>query len=90
MLSQDSVNFLVKNLTSKIEKVNLSGLEIMDEHIELLLKKCNQIKVTFMCPSAELSLAKAQGQSFHFSCFEFGSKMRTISKVSSLSAQRCN
>ena len=55
MLSQDSVNFLVKNLTSKIEKVNLSGLEIMDEHIELLLKKCKQIKVTFMCPNAELT-----------------------------------
>ena len=55
MLSQDSVNFLVQNLTSKIEKVNLSGLEIMDEHIELLLNKCKKIKVTFMCPSTELT-----------------------------------
>ena len=55
MLSQDSVNFLVKNLTSKIEKVNLSGLEIMDEHIELLLEKCKQIKVTFICSSAKLT-----------------------------------
>ena len=68
MLSQDSVNFLVKNLTSKIEKVNLSGLEIMDEHIELLLEKCKQIKVKFMCPSANLSY------NLTFSCLNWDQK----------------
>ena len=45
MLSQDSINFVVNNLKSKIEKLNLSGLEITDEHIEALVKKCKRIKV---------------------------------------------
>ena len=44
MLSPDSINFVAKNLTTKIEKLNLSGLEINDEHMEALVNKCKKIR----------------------------------------------
>ena len=41
---QYSINFLVKNLTPKIEKLGLSELSVNDFHIEVLLSRCNKIK----------------------------------------------
>ena len=43
-LSLSSINFLVENLTPKIEKLGLSELIVCDFHIEVLLSRCNRIK----------------------------------------------
>ena len=42
-LSEDSVNFLVNNMTTTIEKLNLEELKFLkDEHIKTLVKRCTR------------------------------------------------
>jgi len=43
-LSEDSVNFLVNNLTTRVDKLNLEQLKFLkDEHIKTLVKRCTRI-----------------------------------------------
>ena len=43
-LSEDSVNFLVNNLTTTVEKLNLEELKCLkDEYIQTLVKRCSRI-----------------------------------------------
>ena len=45
-LSKDSINFLVNNLTPKVEKLNLGYLQnLKDDHVNNLVTRCN--KLTF-------------------------------------------
>ena len=45
-LSIASINFLVTNLTPKVEKINLGYLwNLKDEHIKVLLTRCNKLSV---------------------------------------------
>ena len=42
-LSEDSVNFLVNNLTTTVEKLNLEELKFLkDEQIKTLVKRCTR------------------------------------------------
>jgi len=42
-LDHDALNQLVSGLSLEIEKVNLGGEDVTDEHIETLVKRCNKI-----------------------------------------------
>ena len=43
-LCEDSIDFLCKNLTTKIEKLNLSGQpHFADEHLRVLVERCNKL-----------------------------------------------
>ena len=45
-LSKDSINFLVKNLTPKVEKLSLGYLKnLKDEHVKALVARCNKLSV---------------------------------------------
>ena len=43
-LKDDDVEFLVKNIPPNVERLNLSGSRIMDDHVKILLVRCNKIK----------------------------------------------
>jgi hypothetical protein len=48
-LSMASINFLVTNLTPKVEKINLGYLwNLKDEHIKVLLARCNKLSVLIL------------------------------------------
>ena len=40
-----NLEFLVKNIPPNVEKLNLSGSQLMDYHVKILLVRCNKIKV---------------------------------------------
>ena len=40
-----SLEFLAMNITPNVEKLNLSHLHVMDDHVKILLRRCNKIKV---------------------------------------------
>ena len=45
-LSKDSINYLVTNLTSKVEKIDLGYLpNLKDEHLKTLVVRCNKLSV---------------------------------------------
>ena len=44
-LSDDDLEFLVKNIPPSVEKLNLSGSRLTDDHLKILLARCNKIKV---------------------------------------------
>ena len=45
-LSKHSINFLVNNLTPKVEKLSLGYLEnLKDEHVKALVARCNKLSV---------------------------------------------
>ena len=49
-LSEESVNYFVSNLTSKVEKLGFGQLEsVRNEHVETLLRRCVQIKELSLC-----------------------------------------
>ena len=43
-LTKGDLEFLVRNIPPKIEKLNLSSSVIIDDHIKILLSRCNEIK----------------------------------------------
>ena len=44
-LKEDSINYLVKNLTTKIERLCLSCAPLKDEQVKVLVSRCNKISV---------------------------------------------
>ena len=45
-LSQDSINFLVNNLTPEVEKLSIGSLRnLKDEHVKALVARCNKLSV---------------------------------------------
>ena len=44
-LKEDSINYLVKNLTTKIERLCLSCTPLKDEQVKVLVSRCNKISV---------------------------------------------
>ena len=48
-LSEHSIKFLVKNLTSKVEKLNLGHLKnITDDHVKTLVERCDKLSVLIL------------------------------------------
>ena len=43
-LTEEDLEFLVKNISPNIEKLNLCSTEILDTHVQILLRRCNKIK----------------------------------------------
>ena len=43
-LTDDCLEFLVKNIPPNVEKLNLRGSRLMDDHVKILLVRCNKIK----------------------------------------------
>ena len=43
-LKDDDLKFLVKNIPPNVEKLNLSGSRLFDNHVKILLARCNKIK----------------------------------------------
>ena len=44
-LKDEDLEFLVKNIAPNVEKLNLSGSRLMDNHVKILLVRCKKIKV---------------------------------------------
>ena len=42
-LSKRSIDFLTKNITKKIQKLSLFGLDVSDENINVLVRRCSQL-----------------------------------------------
>ena len=42
-LSKRSIDFLMKNITRKIKKLSLFGLDVSDENINVLVRRCSQL-----------------------------------------------
>ena len=47
-LSRDDLEFLAKNISTNVEKLNLSYLNFNDYHAKILLSRCNKIKVLIL------------------------------------------
>ena len=47
-LSRDDLEFLAKNISPNVEKLNLSYLNFNDYHAKILLSRCNKIKVLIL------------------------------------------
>ena len=43
-LSYEDLEFLAENISPNVEELNLSGLDVKDDHVETLLRRCNKIK----------------------------------------------
>ena len=44
-LSEDDVEFLAKSISPNIVKLNLCHQDVLDDHVKILLSRCNKIKV---------------------------------------------
>ena len=44
-LLDEDLEFLAENIPPNVEELNLSGLDIKDDHVEILLRRCNKIEV---------------------------------------------
>ena len=44
IFSQGNLVFLANTISQNVEKLNLGGLCIIDDHVEILLRRCNKIK----------------------------------------------
>ena len=42
-LSKRSIDFLTKNITRKIKKLSLFGLDVSDENVNVLVTRCSQL-----------------------------------------------
>ena len=42
---EDDLEFLVKNISPNVVKLNLSQQDVEDDHVKILLRRCNKIKV---------------------------------------------
>ena len=43
-VSDEDLYFLAKNMPPNVEKLDLTGLDITDRHVKILLQRCNKIK----------------------------------------------
>ena len=43
-LSYEDLGFLAENIPPNVEELDLSGLDVKDDHVETLLRRCNKIK----------------------------------------------
>ena len=43
-VSDEDLYFLAKNMPPNVEKLDLTGLDITDSHVKILLQRCNKIK----------------------------------------------
>ena len=43
-LDQESINYIVNNLTPKVETLSLGDISLHDNHIEALVQRCNKLK----------------------------------------------
>ena len=82
-LSESSIDFLVSNLTSKIEKLDLFDIPCLnDEHVKELVTRCNKItdlnlggrnsitkqSMNFIIEHLQLTLVKLGVKSVQFNC----------------------
>ena len=44
-LSEDDIKFLAKSISPNIVKLNLCHQDVLDDHVKILLSRCNKIKV---------------------------------------------
>ena len=44
-LLYEDLEFLAENIPLNVEELNLSGLDVKDDHVETLLRRCNKIEV---------------------------------------------
>ena len=44
-LTEDDVEFLAKNISPNVVKLNLSQQDVEDDHVKILLGRCNKIKI---------------------------------------------
>ena len=44
-LSDDDLEHLAENISSNVEKLNLINQSVAEEHVEIMLRRCNKIKV---------------------------------------------
>ena len=44
-INDDDLEFLAKNISPNVERFNLIDQDIKDDHVKLLLKRCNKIKI---------------------------------------------
>ena len=44
-LTEDDIEFLAKNISPNVVKLNLSNQDFEDDHVKMLLSRCNKIKV---------------------------------------------
>ena len=43
-IPQENLEFLIRNISSNVEKLNLINHDIWDDHVKILLNRCNKIK----------------------------------------------
>ena len=55
-LLDDDLEFLAENISPNVEKLKLSSTLIMNDHVEILLRRCNKIKVLSLEATTEDSL----------------------------------
>jgi hypothetical protein len=44
-LTEDDLEFLAKNISPNVVKLNLSHQDVQDDHVKILLSRCNKIKI---------------------------------------------
>ena len=44
-LTEDDLEFLAKNISPNVVKLNLSHQDVEDDHIKILLSRCHKIKI---------------------------------------------
>jgi hypothetical protein len=47
-LSYNNLKFLAENIAPTVEKLNLCNQNVRDDHVKMLLSRCNKIKVLFL------------------------------------------
>ena len=55
-LLDDDLEFLAENISPNVEKLKLSSTLIMNDHVEILLRRCNKIKVLSLEATTDDSL----------------------------------
>ena len=55
-LTLEDLEFLVENISPDVEKLKLSSILIMNDHVEILLRRCNKIKVLSLEATTDDSL----------------------------------
>ena len=50
-LTDDDLELLAKNISPKVEKLNLASSYIEDDHVKILLRRCNKIKALTLEPN---------------------------------------
>ena len=66
-LTNGDLEFLVKNISPSVEKLNLSGSRFTDDHVKILLGRCNKVKAISLEATwiTDDSLKNIRQHSFH-------------------------